>query len=628
MKPYSRGMHFDFHTMPGIENMLADFDVDSFAKTLSDCHVEFINFPARCNIGFSYYNTKLGTKYPTLKADLLGDVISACHKYGIGVSAYINGGLNHELASKRPELCRINKNGTVCSDDTKDNFFRTMCFNRGYDEYLLSEICEILEYDVDGIFVDCMLPKPCYCPECLRKMARKGIDTNDDAAVLAYQQEVILDMYKRIKALIKKDIYLYINSNVTLTDIHTHAEVECLPSSKLWGCDYFYPVSSFHRTHFKKRVYMTGRFQDCWGDFGGIKTTEALQNDLYDAMLSAYDFTISDHLHPIYGLFDEVAKRVKSVFEEKIKYEPYMLNSEYISEIGVLVCKDDYTAKDYLIGVARMLTELKLPYSTYNPCDNYASQKLLIIPKKLSLSEKEKTNLISFSKNGGKILFVGDAIDNAVELNLNDGINCIGSDTFDNAYFQTENGGMLWSMYNPARIIKCDGGREIARYVSGLFNFTFDGRHSYFYRPQGNPTEYSAAVTTANNAYICYDAFLAYASNFLKENKLLVKRCIDSLLPDRLLEFEGLPSSAVVSLTRNEKHTVLHIKVTAPTIRNGRGIIEEHSLVKNVRASVKGNYRILNICKNEPVTSYIENGRTNFVCDDILGYCAFELIEY
>ena len=128
MKQYKRAMHFDFHTMPGIENILADFDAEKFAKTLKDCHVEFINFPARCNIGFSYYKTKIGTMYPGLDRDILGEVISACHKQGIGVCAYINGGLNHELAAHRYDLCRVEKSGDV-TGDVKDNFYRTLCLN-------------------------------------------------------------------------------------------------------------------------------------------------------------------------------------------------------------------------------------------------------------------------------------------------------------------------------------------------------------------------------------------------------------------------------------------------------------------------------------------------------------------
>ena len=63
---FRRALHFDFHTAPGIPNLFADFDAERFADQLVDAHVEYINFTARCNMGFSYYNTKVGKKYAGL----------------------------------------------------------------------------------------------------------------------------------------------------------------------------------------------------------------------------------------------------------------------------------------------------------------------------------------------------------------------------------------------------------------------------------------------------------------------------------------------------------------------------------------------------------------------------------
>ena len=51
-KQYNRAIHFDFHTSPVIKDMLANFDADDFALRLKNAHVEYINFPARCNMGY------------------------------------------------------------------------------------------------------------------------------------------------------------------------------------------------------------------------------------------------------------------------------------------------------------------------------------------------------------------------------------------------------------------------------------------------------------------------------------------------------------------------------------------------------------------------------------------------
>jgi len=187
MKKIKRAIHFDFHTLPGIDDFCANFDAEKFASQLADAHVDYVNMFARCNIGFSYYPTKMGTPYPTMKGNMFGDVLRECHKKGILVTAYLNGGLNHELLVKNPGFMKIFKDGNVYKGNlAKNNFFREPCFNTPYRQYLLDEIKEILEMDPDGIFCDCIMTTSCYCPACIKKMNEQGIDTsNDEALVMA-----------------------------------------------------------------------------------------------------------------------------------------------------------------------------------------------------------------------------------------------------------------------------------------------------------------------------------------------------------------------------------------------------------------------------------------------------------
>ena len=67
LRKMRRAVHFDFHTMPGIDNICENFDAAAFAQQMADANVDYINFFARCNIGFSYYPTKVGVQYPGLK---------------------------------------------------------------------------------------------------------------------------------------------------------------------------------------------------------------------------------------------------------------------------------------------------------------------------------------------------------------------------------------------------------------------------------------------------------------------------------------------------------------------------------------------------------------------------------
>ncbi|MBQ3084925.1 MAG: alpha-L-fucosidase, partial [Clostridia bacterium] len=186
-KKFNRALHFDFHTPPGVENIFGNFDAERFAEQLQEAHIEYVNITARCNMGFSYYNTKVGKKYPGLgDRDPLREILDACHKRGIGVTAYLNLGLNHEMAADHVDWLKIDQEGRVYQADKKDSFFRAMCHNSPYRAHFLAEIKELCAYDIDGLFCDCFCLKPCYCPACMADMAKRGVDVTDDAAVLDY----------------------------------------------------------------------------------------------------------------------------------------------------------------------------------------------------------------------------------------------------------------------------------------------------------------------------------------------------------------------------------------------------------------------------------------------------------
>ena len=102
-----RGIHLDFHTLPGVEDFAAEFDAEKFAQTLEEAGVRYVNAFAKCNLGFCYYNTKIGVKYDPLPQDMLGEMITACHARDIGVTAYLNFGLDHEICRRHRDFCKV-----------------------------------------------------------------------------------------------------------------------------------------------------------------------------------------------------------------------------------------------------------------------------------------------------------------------------------------------------------------------------------------------------------------------------------------------------------------------------------------------------------------------------------------
>ncbi|MCX7705971.1 MAG: alpha-L-fucosidase, partial [bacterium] len=211
-----RAIHLDFHTMPGVYDVGIEFDPEEFAETLLKASVDYITVFAKCNLGFAYYPTKIGIVHPGLKRkDLLGDMVYACHKKGIRVSAYFNAGLDHEHAALHREWCKVNKNGQVFEVDKMGYFFRKMCLNTGYREHLLNMIGEVLDmYPVDGIFLDCLNFYPCYGIECIEGMRKSGMDPFNEKHGWDFCFMITEKFVDEVKNLVRgknKNILLYFN---------------------------------------------------------------------------------------------------------------------------------------------------------------------------------------------------------------------------------------------------------------------------------------------------------------------------------------------------------------------------------------------------------------------------------
>ncbi len=589
MKKMKRAIHLDFHTMPGIDNFGEIYNAADIAEILHKSNVDYVNMFARCNIGFSYYPTKIGKIYPTMKGNLLGDVIEECHKRGIGVSAYLNGGLNHELMIDNPGFLKIRKNGAVYENKSVvNNFFRLPCFNTGYRDYLLSEIKEIVELNPDGIFCDCLVPRSCYCPNCIKIAKSRGININDDAAMFSLSLDTLMDVYADIRAVVPKDMRLYLNSSLN-EDIYkyvSHSEIECLPTGE-WGYDYFDAQAPYHGHFSDEKLYMTGCFVESWGDFSGKKSKTAIENDVYDALMYGYAPSIGDHMHPAYGLDKELYKNISDIYLFVKSLEKWTDNTNPIYELAIL--RNKVTPANFLkplsdsdAGAARMFAELKLCYDIVNEDMDLSSYKILILPDEINVTDKLLKKLESFN---GTIISSGTSI--RADSNLWDFITDIIPDTNTDCFYSFE--GKTYGGYLPS--IKFKSKYSISDYIEPYFKKEFDGLHGYFYNPPRKATGYSAIAKRGNVIHIGYKIFEAYLKNSPVFLKNLINAFIINAYPDRLIKCDAFPSYTRATLLKGE-NTVLHIKTTIPEIRGSKGIVEDHIILPSgYKIKINGNFK-------------------------------------
>ena len=648
LKPMNRAVHFDFHTMPGIHDFGAEYDAAEFAKILSDANVDYVNVFARCNIGFSYYPTKIGVTYPNMRGNMLGDTVRECHKRNIGVTAYLNTCLNHELMIKKSEWLLINKNGQMYNHSAGGNAFRLMCYNSGYQEYYLEEIREILELGVDGIFCDCYDIPPCYCQRCVEGMRKIGLDPNSDKDVATFSRRIQDEFMYRIRGAVPKDVRLFVNGSKQWhgKDVNTHFEVECLPS--VWGYDYFAPNAAFARSIYDKVVYMNGRFQVCWGDFGGYKGKVALENDFYDALTQGAAVMMGDHLHParlpdrdIYRDLGEIYGRIK-------EYEEWTLDARYIPEIAIITSNKYIGQGGY--GAAQMLSELKYNYDIVWHESDFSKYKLLIIPHGVNFTDKSAEALRAYLKSGGKVISCGSSLvdtdngkfilpewsfefisKNEKDPKITQAICDAAYTTYFKVLYPTSMADICYSQYETAIRMKAgEKNTTLAEEYDSYFDGPgYDGRHFIYYTPPYKSTGNSVIAVNeeGNVAHISFPIFAAYRKSASPVYKDSIKYLLTSFYPDNLIKAQTMPITSRITLTGNSEYTLLHVKVTYPEIRGKLGVVEEHNLLPEGRTlAVRGKYSSVKRLPDKTNIEFkFEDGYTYITLPEILGYDMFLL---
>ena len=579
-----RAIHVDFHTLPYIYDFNQKFDAAAFAERLEKAHVKYVNAFAECNQGFCYYDTKIGTKYPYMKQDMFGDLLRECHKRNIGVTAYLNSGVDHEACRTHREWMRQKKDGTVHWGDKSDGLFRRPCYHSGYGEYKLSLVKEILEKypEVDGFFMDSVCFIPCYGNECLEAIKAEGGDPTNDKDVEDFAIRSALGFLKKVKKLIGNR-NLVCNSSRPYTwfeDINSHIEVECLPGALGWDYDYFAANVAYARKIKEKVVYMSGRFQTEWGDFGGLKSFASMENDALDAQMNAVACSIGDHMHPAENLDENVYDNVEKIYSKIISYEPWTNTAKYKAEIGVLCGMNDGLFKGGTYqGVARMLGELKMGFDILNETMDLSQYKLLILPEGLKLTEAFRAKVAAHLAAGKPVLSAGNGGFSDAEETFalpQWSFTYDGADTSSQAFYTVEGDSFRYGVYVPGiKMFAGPGAQSLAQYHKAYFNKEYDGFYYGFYMPPEKATGHSMAAVNGKVAHIAFNVFDAYHQYAYKAHKNLVKKCLDAIGFVPTVETD-LPSTARVTLTESAENVLVHAKTTFAEMRGKALCIEDH----------------------------------------------------
>lgn len=171
-----RQVHLDFHTSEAIQRIGSEFNKKQFQDMLQAGHVDSITVFSKCHHGWAYHPSQANEIHPHLSFDLLGEMIAAAHEIDVKTPVYLSAGLDEKLARIHPEwLIRDQQDRTNWVSGFMSPGYHQFCFNSPYLEILTEQVKEVVRsYDADGIFLDIVGVRECYCHNCVTSIRTRG----------------------------------------------------------------------------------------------------------------------------------------------------------------------------------------------------------------------------------------------------------------------------------------------------------------------------------------------------------------------------------------------------------------------------------------------------------------------
>lgn len=602
-----RQIHLDFHTSEQIQPIGQAFDPEEFACTLEKARVNSITCFALCHHGMLYYDSKKFPEmvHPGLKdKNLLARQIEACHRHGIRVPVYLTIQWNYHQSRLHPEWLCYDEHGRALescasapSETFAPGFYRTLCINTGYRDFLREVTEEVLDSlpELDGLFFDITCIADCCCNTCVRKMKEQGYDPTDREQRIRFAKKSMEEWKAEMSALVrakKPDASIFYNCGHIgpyvrgCLDSYSHLELESLPSGG-WGYSHFSNTVRYARTLGLELVGQTGKFHTAWGDFHSFKNVEALSYECFRMLAFGAKCLIGDQLEPDGRISQPVYDLIGTVYREVEQKEPWCTGAVPVCDIAL------FTPEAYIIptgtggevpapvcGAAAMLEELGCQFDIVDDRSDFTRYRLLILPDEILLDSTLCEKIQHFLAQGGKLLASGTSgLDpEKKDFSLTKmGIRYIGPAPYSPDFIlpNQQMGKNLPAtehvMYLRGQQVETTSGQIIMETCIPYFNRTWEHFCSHLHTPSSHQTGYPAAVMGEGVIYLAHPVFSIYQLRHPKWCREVVNDAIDLLMPGRLLRHKG-PTSLLACLNEQpeEKRYVLHLLHYIPEKRSDK----------------------------------------------------------
>lgn len=619
-----RQVHLDFHTSEAIDPIGTRFGKRQFQEMLKLGHVDSITLFSKCHHGWAYHPSEANEMHPGLSFDLLAAQIEAAHEIDVKTPVYLSAGLDEKLARRHPEwLIRDKDDKTNWVEGFMQPGFHQFCMNSPYLDVLLSQIREVVSrYDLDGLFLDIVGVRKCYCHSCIESIRRQGKDPRDEEAMRELWESTYAAYTSRVRETahsLKPGLPIFHNGGHIrrgrreLAFMNTHLELESLPTGG-WGYDHFPLSARYVQTLGVDFLGMTGKFHTSWGEFGGYKHPNALRYETSLSLAHGAKCSIGDQLHPDGHMDAATYELIGTAYREVERKEAWCAGATNVADVALLSLEaagvhpkakeEAGRAPGSDAGAVRMLLEGKFLFDVIDQEQEFSAYRVLILPDYIAVDNRLGAKLKKFVDGGGKILATGwSGLDpDGTGFAIDFGVRYLGTNAYRPDYFRPlfrsgSLGEAAFIMYSQGQKIELDGGTELGRREDPYFNrdvFTFCSHQhtpcSYVY---GGP----GMAESVSGIYMAWNVFEDYAAKGSLILKEAVLHALNRLLPEPTLR-TSLPAQGVATLQeqKEQKRLVQHLLYASP-VRRGAGIevIEDIVPLYDVEVSVRTPRRVKNV---------------------------------
>lgn len=599
------GLHFDFHAKPDNVPIGKTVTEEMVQSIIDIVKPDFLQCDSKGHPGIASYPSKLGNSAPEIERDVLKIWRKVTEKNGVALYTHYSGIFDCEAIKKHPDWAVINPDGS--KNPNAVNLYTPYA-----KEVLIPQLCELAgDYKTDGVWVDgdCWgVLRDCGeatrqkffektgCSELPKKRGDKYFDEYLDMlrqAFLDYLKDytrIVHEKYPdfQIASNWAFTTYMpqsvcadvdYITGDVYALDVINHLKYESkfMSQQKIpWD------LMSWNRSLIPaKEGDPTGN-----GEYYASKTAVQLKQEASIVLAHGGAFQVYYIQNADGSVNLEEIKSSQGLAEFCRSRKNYCHRGESKAEIAVFYSGKtaykmaneafgfmDGTLK-FVWGDVALMSSLGIPVDfiheeTLNERIN--SYSLIVIPEWEYL--ENKSQLLSFAENGGKLLVIGCKASKFFEKELGVKSECIKK----NSRIYIRQDGYTSSIGKPADVLNVSPvDTEVIDYI--------------YYDYPGTKRDIAATVRNYGKGKIAgvyFDTGLLY--NSIKDIRLsdFMKNVADRLLPEKFVEVSGSRNVEVTALLKNGKLCINLVNTSGPHADSTVLVYDEVPSLRNIEVKVK-----------------------------------------